>query len=58
MGNPFGSSDDNQRLWNLMILHVPLTDEEIDRMTPFFGCLALLIVLLVLGYFLVTKGGK
>jgi len=50
MGN--GSKDD-ERWWNLIILNIYATDEEISDMTPYIigGVIILVIILVIFHYF-------
>lgn len=54
LGNAFGEGDDEQRLWNMIIFKIPLTDEEIDQVMPLIGILILVGMVIFAIYKLFT----
>lgn len=40
-----GKNDDEQRLWNLILFKVPLTDKEIEDASPILGVVLVIVII-------------
>jgi hypothetical protein len=47
-----GNNEDDQRLWNLLIFKVPMSDKELENVSPIF--LIILVILIIGGLILLA----